>query len=170
MIELSDEELMRSYQQGDFSAFETLYGRYSGKVFGFLRKRLGSGAFVDDIHQAIFLKLHEARSQYKKEFKFAPWLFVITRTTMIDHIRKQKRLAVETGTVDFDFQNLFHPTLEVAVDLSGLSESQRKVLELRFDEGKEFDAIAQELNTSSANIRQQVSRAIKKLRHIMDAK
>ncbi len=171
MTELSDEELMRSYQQGDFGAFEMLYGRYSGRVFGFLRKRLGSGSFVEDIHQAVFMKLHEVRSQYKKDFKFVPWLFVIARTTMIDHIRKQKKFASEIGTEDLSgFQDFTRSTSGSGVDISNLSEPQRKILELRFEEDKEFDVIAEELNTSSANIRQQVSRAIKKLRLVAGKK
>lgn len=171
MADLTDEELMRSYQKGDFKAFEVLYGRYSGKVYGYLRKRVRSGA--DDVHQAVFMKLHEARFQYKDKFKFAPWLFTITRTVMLDHFRKEKRI----------FRNLNIDDVEVAAPgtleqvpmgeieaLQDLSDSQKKVLAMRFDQGLEFDTMAQELNTSSANIRQQVSRAVRKLRQLVAKK
>jgi hypothetical protein len=51
--EQTDEELMLSYQQGDFKAFDKLYARYSCKVYGFLKKRVRN-APVDDIHQAVW--------------------------------------------------------------------------------------------------------------------
>jgi DNA-directed RNA polymerase specialized sigma24 family protein len=64
--DLSDEDLMQPYPLGEIKAFDTLYGRYSAKVYGYLFKRLSSRALVDDIHQTTFLKLHEARRLYKR--------------------------------------------------------------------------------------------------------
>ena len=36
----SDERLMSAYQGGDYTAFEELYLRYSGKIYAFLACRL----------------------------------------------------------------------------------------------------------------------------------
>ncbi len=169
-LDLSDEDLMHSYQQGNFEAFETLYGRYAGRVYGYLRKRLRN-ASVDDVHQTVFLKLHESRFQYKKDFKFAPWLFVITRTVMLDSIRKVKNLSREIVPESLEgiasppaFQETSMKSFE---GLETLSESQKKILEMRYDKDMEFEAIARELNISHDNVRQQVSRAIKKLRRLV---
>jgi RNA polymerase sigma factor (sigma-70 family) len=48
--------------------------------------------------------------------------------------------------------------------LEDLPDSQREILEMRFGQEKEFAEIASRLNMTSQNIRQQVSRAIRRLR------
>lgn len=39
-MEVSDEELMVLYQQGEEKAFQTLYERYSGKLYGYIKKKV----------------------------------------------------------------------------------------------------------------------------------
>jgi RNA polymerase sigma factor (sigma-70 family) len=167
--ELSDEELMRSYQQGDFKAFETLYGRYSGRVYGYLKKRLRGPEIIDDLHQAIFLKLHEVRSHYNADFKFAPWLFVITKTTMLDYLRKQKKatekhLEYEMGTVGLSQQT---ESPSIANTANGLSEKETALLQMRYGEDLDFEAIAKSIGVKPVNVRQQISRVVRKLRKLV---
>jgi RNA polymerase sigma factor (sigma-70 family) len=165
MNDETDEELMRSYQIGKQQAFETLYVRYSGKVYGFLKRRVHDAALVDDIHQASFLKLHESRAQYKSEFKFAPWLFVITRTVMIDQLRKLKNRSPERQAEEFEniaAESNHQPAAFDLLDL--LPESQSAVLEMRYARELEFSEMAKELNTTASNARKQVSRAIRNLK------
>ena len=35
-MSVSDEDLMQAYARGDAAAFETLYGRHKGPLFGFV--------------------------------------------------------------------------------------------------------------------------------------
>jgi RNA polymerase sigma factor (sigma-70 family) len=161
----SDEKLMVAYSQGDEAAFGVLYRRYSGKIYGYLMSRLRDAAFVDDVFQAVFMKLHHARSQYDPMHSFASWIFTICRSVMIDALRKKSRTredfsdALEIAAVE--------PEAEASLpSLNKLSQGQQEVVKLRYEENLSFEEIARKLETSPANVRQMVSRSIKRLKKL----
>ncbi|MGK5087605.1 sigma-70 family RNA polymerase sigma factor [Bdellovibrionota bacterium FG-2] len=166
--ELSNEALMVAYQKGDLKAFEVLYRRHSGRVYGFLVGKLKGVGMADDVFQATFLKLHQSRASYEASYPFLPWLFTICRNTMIDSLRKNKRSIEELNPVAIEKAQA--PAGENTEDwsaipsLSTLPENQRQALELRYSEELSFVEIAQKLKTSPVNVRQLISRAVKKLR------
>jgi RNA polymerase sigma-70 factor (ECF subfamily) len=149
---------MARYQDGDEAAFRRLYERYSGRVMGYLVTRLGNRAAAEDVFQAVFLNLHRNRDRYDRKLPFGPWLFTVARNAMMDHHRGKKPEG--EGAVD----EIPAPTTDEAVDRESLSEEQKKVISLRYDEDLEFDEIARRLGTSAVNARQLVSRAVKRLR------
>jgi len=173
---LTDEELMLAYIAGDMEAFEALYGRHKGRVFGFLLARLKDCSEAEDVFQAVFAKLHRKRHQYKPEIPFLPWLFTLARNTMIDHVRKRDAEGKHVTASETAIENYAAPvsdtsSIEVGVaELSSLNESQRQALELRFNQGLTFAEIAEQMQTSADNSRQLVSRAIRKLRSLMVGK
>lgn len=160
----SDEELMRAYQDGLEKAFQILYHRHSSKVYGFLINRIRDKTLVDDIFQAIFMKLHESRRHYDPKFSFIPWLFTISRSVMIDSLRKQKRNLEDSVETDkLDFLSIEYETAE-ELDLSCLHSNQKQAVELRYKENLSFEEIAHQLKTTPTNVRKIVSRAIKVLK------
>lgn len=80
----TDEELMLKYQQGDEHAFHELYTRYEKRIYGYLSKRLEQKAWIDDVFQMVFVKLHKSRHQYDPAHLFAQWIFVMTKTVLLD--------------------------------------------------------------------------------------
>lgn len=163
----SDEELMRAYQLGDERAFELLYARHSGRLYGFLRKRFQDPTTVEDVFQSTFLKLHSARSHYDSSFPFLPWLFTVCRSVLSDNLRKKARIL----------EDLNQESVDAAVapwkdevpdagfpDLGELPVAQREALELRYRSDLPFEEIARRLETSPGNVRQLISRAIRRLK------
>lgn len=164
-VELSDEELMALYQQGDEIAFTHLYSRYEGRVYGYLRKRLPDPQAAYDIFQASFLKLHRSKHQFNSSFMFAPWLFAVVRTALLDSYKdRHNRIAT------IELKDETTPGLQVEVpvvsrhDLSSLSEPQRSAVQLRYFEELSFEEIAGRLETSPGNVRQLVSRGVRSLK------
>ena len=155
---LSDEELMRSYQMGNDEAFNILYERYSGKIYNFIQKKLKNRNLTDDAFQSTFLKLHQSRSNYKSEKLFAPWLFTICKTSIVDVLRLLPKLE-EYKEVE---PQIVTPT--VSPSLEGLSEKEKTVVGLRYKDDLSFEEIASKLSTTTENARKILSRAIKKLR------
>ena len=47
----SDEALMLEFQKGSRPAFEELYARYQGPLYGFFRRRLDSRERAEDLAQ-----------------------------------------------------------------------------------------------------------------------
>ncbi len=158
----SGEELMKAYQNGASRAFDLLYQRHSGRVYGFLISRLKNRAQADDIFQASFLKLHQARHHYNPSFPFLPWLFTVCKSVMLDALRKEK-----TNREDLIENDYIVPALESVsqrVDLDILKGLQKTAVELRYQEGFSFEEIAVKLETTPSNIRQIISRGIRKLK------
>jgi RNA polymerase sigma-70 factor, ECF subfamily len=171
---VSDEELMRAYTAGDFSAFEALYRRHEGRVYAYLRKRFQSAEEAEEAFQKVFLKLHQARKSYDPAYLFTQWLFVIARSVALDHLRKLGRAAPSASLEDFGdvfaaelSQTPGSPAYKGEEDLTILEDlppEQRAALEMRVLEEKSYEEIARALNKSQPNVRQLVSRALRKLR------
>lgn len=170
---LTDEELMKSYQGGDASAFEKLYSRHSARVYGYLRKRLTRKEDADELLQKIFLKLHHSRNRFDSQYLFTQWLFVIARTSLLDHFRKTGRNQEHLSEVNFEkeLERLSQPAAIETQDLDllkTLPEDQQKILEWRVMDEDSYEEIAKRLGKSEASIRQIVSRAIRKLRSSLE--
>lgn len=162
----SDEKLMVEYINGDLEAFNLLYSRYKGRVFGVLTKKLRPEK-VDDVFQAVFLKLHEKKHLYSPEYNFAPWFFTLIRNHIIDVYRK----------VDMDASPLMknledHEPADSRIDYNidipsfeKLSGSDQSLLYKKFVTGHDYNEIAAELGKSTPSLRKRVSRLIQKLRN-----
>ncbi len=162
---------MMAYQQGDTAAFDILYKRHSGKVYGFLKNRLRDRAVVDDVFQSTFLNLHRARSKYDCTFPFLPWLFAVCRNTFVDRMRQDKRRLehADSATVESTAdKTAFETVATLPPEVESLSVSQRQAIELRYHNSLAFEEIAERLETSPSNARQLVSRAIRKLQTLMN--
>jgi RNA polymerase sigma factor (sigma-70 family) len=173
-MDLTDEELMAAYADDDMEAFQSLYERHKGRILGYLVSRLKDRDEAEEVFQTIFAKLHAARRKYREDIPFLPWIFTITRNALVDHIRRNRtyrRHVVLSEELLGQFPDSTPRALPVGsaiTELSSLSATQRRALELRFDQGFSFDEIAGQLQTSVVNTRQLVSRAIRNLRKIMD--
>lgn len=159
----TDEELMLAYQYGDEVAFTILYRRHSARIYGYLVKKLGDRRKADDVFQNAFLKLHRSRSQYKPEFPFLAWVFTICKSTLTDYLRAQnRRPEILIGQIP-DAMAEGPVSIEIAA-MDTLSDQQKLMVEMRFKDDMSFEDIAKRINKSPTNVRQLVSRAIRKLR------
>lgn len=178
----TDETLMAEYQKGNEDAFEELYRRYSGRVYAYLRRRLDQKEWIEDVFQMVFVKFHRARHQYDPAHRVDQWVFVMTKTVLLDF---WKTTAVKTnrffskstdelgeefsGRPGEGFPNTVSPDLELAPNLpegalSSLSSDQRKAVELKYFSELSYAEIASKMNRTEASVRQLVSRGLKMIR------
>ncbi len=169
----SDEELMRHYkEETNEMAFSLLFQRHSGRVLGFLAKKLSSLQLAQDLTQDVFLKLHRSRIQYVPTLPFAPWLFSIARSVWLDSLKKKQ----EEPTDHILLERLV-PAIEPAFGPSNNDElieqllpHQKTAVSMKVYEDATFEDIALRLGTSPQNARQLVSRGLKRLREVMKSK
>lgn len=165
----SDEELMTLYQSGEYTAFECLYERHSGRVFRYLKGKI-SQELAQDLLQETFLKVHRSRDQYQSQYPFLPWLFTVARNSLHDFLKSSDQKVIRIGA---DLDTLPDKLLPVSSEhdlsaaLSGLPHVQRRAIELRYMNEWSFEKIAEEMNTTPENTRQIVSRGIKKIRSFL---
>lgn len=170
---LLDEELMSLYQGGDYQAFEVLYHRHSGRVFDFLKKR-SSSEVASDLIQVVFEKVHKSRKNYEEKYPFLPWLFTITRNTLLDYFKsaevKYSRQREVSEILDFVPTPQTSAVYDFSTLLEGLNQDQRRAIELRYLADWSFEKISQEIKTSPQNVRKLISRGTKKIRSILKQK
>jgi len=91
LTELSDEELLAQFQEGQREAFGVLVRRYEGELYGYLRRYLGDGNLADDVFQNAFLQVYTKIGQYEPGRPVRPWLYTIATHQAIDALRRQGR-------------------------------------------------------------------------------
>lgn len=168
--ELTDEELMSLYQTGDFAAFEVLYGRHSGRIFEYLKKKV-SIEVAQDLVQEIFEKLHKSRAKYDVQYPFLPWLFTVSRNTLFDFFKEaETKLSRASNSSPVLLENIAQSALtdhsghDISIILANLPQNQKRAIELRYLHDWSFEKIADDMKTTEDNTRQVISRGIKKLR------
>lgn len=174
--ETTDEQLMEEYKKGSMDAFEELYYRHKAKVYGYLSKRVRSRFDRDEIQQNVFLKLHRSRHSYNSSFPFLPWLFTICRNVMIDFLRskeaKEGKLLQDDGIIDTlaSVEKEASQIDALMPAMAKLNKDQREAIKMRYGEDFSFEEIAKRLDTSVPNARKVISRAVKKLRGLVNPK
>jgi RNA polymerase sigma-70 factor (ECF subfamily) len=168
--EPSDEWLMKKFAEGQDEYFATLYRRYGGRVYGYLKRKLSDQTVAEDIFQEVFLKMTKSRRSFKLDGHFAPWLFSIVRHCMTDAFRRgarQKSILESVAlasTSDLSESKNERDIHDVESILESLTVKDRTVLSLRYVEDLSFANVASRMGLSAANVRQIASRAIHKLR------
>ncbi len=136
---------------------------YSGRLAGFIRKRVKRMEDAEDILQEVFFQLTEANRMMKPIDEMASWLFTVARNRITDMYRKNKPELLPEFYTDEDFERLgetlgellanngetpeteFIRSLvweELAAALADLPPEQREVFELTEFEGLPFKEIA----------------------------
>ncbi len=161
---------MVAYLTGDVLAFERIYARYSGKILAYLQKKIQNPEERDEVFQLVFFKFHKSRRSYDPGYPLLQWLYVITRSTYLDHLKRKRRLErtteafkVEQEIADLS-QNEPTPSLSEGEFLSGLSGISKEVVSQRIMDESSYEEIAMKLNMSESNVRQIFSRTLRKLR------
>jgi RNA polymerase sigma-70 factor (ECF subfamily) len=87
----SDDDLIKSIQEGRVQNFEILIHRYKNKIVNFIYKMIYDYDEALNIAQDTFLKVYENISRYKGESNFAGFLFTIAKNNMLNYLKKEKR-------------------------------------------------------------------------------
>lgn len=102
--QLTDNELIERYREGDSSAFEALLERYQAKVYGYIFSVVKDKETADDIFQDTFYKVIVTinSDQYKDENKFVHWVMRIAHNLIVDHFRRNNKMPLVPNRPDSD--------------------------------------------------------------------
>lgn len=84
---------MLAYRDGDAAAFDTLYGRWRGRLYRYLAHQAPTHA--DELFQDVWLRIVGARAGYEVTARFSTWMFRIAHNRLMDHYRARSRALVE---------------------------------------------------------------------------
>jgi RNA polymerase sigma-70 factor (ECF subfamily) len=81
--------LVERVRGGEVEAFEMLYRRHSGAVFGLALRMLGNRADAEDILQEIFLQAYDRLPSFEGRSAFGTWLYRLSVNRCLDHLRSR---------------------------------------------------------------------------------
>ncbi len=166
------EALMEQYVAGSASAFDEIYRRTSGRVFGYLLRLTRHRERAEDLLQITYTKVHRARDSYLVGAPLMPWVFAIARRSFLD---ERRRAQSRNEDLSRDGQ-LPEPTLAPPEHLptdtvaalehamSRLPENYREAIELTKVSGLSIAEAAQVLGTSQTAVKLRVHRGYLQLR------
>src|SRR5438132_9498517 len=175
MKHLSDQELMRIVQAGDFSPASEIYDRYSSRIYNFAYRFLKNSEAAEDATQEVFVKMLKHANQFHGDAKLSTWLFSITANWCRDYLRKADNKAKEAEDVLFQIpapaelapdRNLERRQDEQRIQkaLSALTPEQREAILLSRYQGLSYAEIAQISGCSEGAVKTRVFRAMETLK------
>ena len=169
-----DIELVLKLQKGDVDAFDIIYKKYAGKLYGFTLKYLKSTDETEELVQSVFLKVWENYKTLKKETSFKSYLFTIAYNEICNTFRRRSHLQKFIGEQLNDRSQTSNETEElidynsirerVEQIVSKLPERQRTIFLKSREEGKSNKEIAIELDLSSGTVDNYISESLKFIR------
>ena len=164
---VTDEDLVRSFAEGDNGAFEILLMRHKDRVYTYIFNIVHEHSIADDIFQDTFIKVITTIKQgryYDAGNKFVGWVMRIAHNQTIDHYRRLSSEKIISNDGDeardlFNEAELFdysvHDTIEkeealrdIEMLISMLPNDQRKIVMMRYYQDLSFKEIADLENIS----------------------
>lgn len=172
--QMTDEELVVLYAEGNNNAFDILLSRYQSVIHSYIYFIVRNKELTEDIFQETFVKVIMTIKQgrYTENGKFKAWITRIAHNLIIDNFRQERNENwVSNDEVEVDLFNniqLCDGTVEdrlvrrqvlsdVKCLVNHLPENQREVLEMRYYRDMSFkeiaDATGVSINTALGRMR-----------------
>jgi RNA polymerase sigma-70 factor (ECF subfamily) len=168
----SDEALYARVKQGDVRAFDELYARYAGRLFGFLRAQVPTRADAEDVlHEALLATLESAEVAFDRG-TFRTWLYRIARNLVLNRARSRGRgesamakLASGDAPPATTDERIAHGELLRALDgaVSRLPSSLSDVYHLR-SSGLSYEEMATVLGIPLGTLKSRMNQMVNVLR------
>jgi len=163
---VSDADLARAAAAGDRAALARIYHRYAGRLhdvcMGIVRDHHTAADCVHDVFCAAMAELPKLRDPDK----LRPWLYAIARRTALRAVRERRRepafdelpdrAAIGPGPFTLTAQNELAQLITAAT--GGLSERDRRVLDLAYRQGITGRDLAEALGVSTDSAKKLVQR------------
>jgi RNA polymerase sigma-70 factor (ECF subfamily) len=164
--------------EGDASAFDALYERFSRSLYGMAYRMMNDPKEAEDVLQEGFTYIWRKAATYdrNRSSPFA-WAVMIMRNKAIDRLRVRQRLeklrekvtAEESLYPEKDEVSANEPTMRergvlVRSALEQIPQEQRQALELSFFGGLTHEQIAERLDTPLGTIKARIRRGLLRLR------
>jgi len=169
----ADHDLCRLVLAGDEGAFAEIFERHRGPVFRASRAILREREAALDAMQETFVKVHRRLASWNGRAALGTWIVRIAIRTAVDHARREMRRGEEPlssrpqGTDPrpaLEDALLAARARELATRINGRAGT---VLRLRLLGGYTNGEVAGLLGVSEANVRVQLSKAVRGLREML---
>jgi uncharacterized protein (TIGR03435 family) len=174
MLQADDMALLRQYASSHSEeAFATLVSRHINLVYSVASRHVAGPHLAEEISQAVFMILARKAGSLRDGTVLSGWLYHTARLTAANYVRSEIRRAQREQEAMQSFLNEPEPDTWAQVApfldqaMSGLNESDRNAVVLRFFESKSFQEVGASLGTTEEAAKMRVNRAVEKLRKLL---
>ena len=170
---MTDELIMEAVKNGDLQQASVLFERYNKRIFNFLARMTLDREVAEDLTQNVFLRMIKYKNSYKEGNRFQSWIYQVARNVFSDHYQSVKNKRADFVDVekmsdrmaDYDeSERIDEQEALLRRSMSMLNEEQRELLVLTRFQHLKYEEVAVIMNTTGANIKVKVHRAIGTLR------
>ena len=174
---MSENEIIRSAQNGNLQAFELLVKEYQTRVVSIAFKIVGSPEDAKDVAQEVFIRLYRFLPRFKKEKQFFSWLYRIVINASYDFLKRGNRYRtvpledisdIKRSTVhhssgrESELQEIIGELIET------LSSPQKTAFILREVEGFSCREISKIMDCPGGTVRSHLHFARKRLKDLVE--
>jgi RNA polymerase sigma-70 factor (ECF subfamily) len=183
---LNELELIQQLRAGDELAFKSLVANYQDMVYNTALGIVQNSEDAEDVTQEVFIQVYRSIDQFKGDARLSTWIYRITTTKALDHIRsrrRKKRFAFITSLfgpndelvhepVDFQHPGVALDRKEQAALLfrmiEQLPENQKVAFTLHKTEDLSYQEIAEVMKLSVSAVESLLFRARQNLRKLLE--
>ncbi len=171
----TDTELLLLLREGDVQAFKELYDTHWDKLFAIAIQKLTKDDACD-VLQDLFLEIWKKRSGIYISSSLEAYLFVALQNRIFNFYKKRLAEKQKHLTIAAKTNLVADPDPEVILqakevhgmvqdEIQAMPDKMRNVFELSRYKSLSSQAIASHLSISDQTVRNQISAALKRLRH-----
>ncbi len=182
MKEYKEKKLWIKVQKGDEKSFAKLYDLYIDKIYRFVFLKINNQTKAEEIVQDVFLKLWKIGQDENREVRnLSALLYQIARFAVIDYYRAQniKKETISIDEISLAEEPVSNEDIEKDIDIEydiekikqalvKLPEIYKDIIIMKFIDELTNKEISLVLNKEEGNIRVLSSRALKKLRQLLN--
>lgn len=174
---LSDHQIIDFVLQGKKDAYRLLVSRYQSYVFSLALKYLPLREEAEEAAQDVFVKAYKGLATYRADAKFTTWLYSITYTTCISHVRKktgksismseEQLLQIDIVPFSPDLIDRRSKTVMLDAAIQQLDTETATIITLYYTAAQTLEEIAQIMQVTPNTAKVKLFRARQKLRDIL---
>jgi RNA polymerase sigma-70 factor, ECF subfamily len=177
---LCADKAIRSFNEGDIQAFESIYRSYCEFVHRICLRMLRDPAEAEDAAQDVFVCVFRKINTFRGQSAFSSWLYRLTTNSVLMRFRKKKHKCVplegrdddddasysEIGAVDLNLSGVLD-RIDLQSAIAVLPNGYKTAFVLHDVQGYEHREIAKMFGYSTGNSKSQLHKARIRLRSLL---
>ena len=171
----SDDDLVRSFLDGNQTSFVELMARHEDRIFALAFRMTGDRADALDATQDAFLSAFRQVHRFRFDSAFGTWLYRIATNACYDLLRKRNRWPGDQGEAPEQsdhrashFDDAVALRLDVSQALAALPEEYRVAVVMHDIGGIPYEDIARTTDTQIGTVKSRISRGRRRLAELLE--